>query len=327
MHNQLPFSMNSQLNNFPIVLEVNSPPKSLDKAAPDHKDDNSPWTLATKSLSEFLASLPRRLSELTKPVDPLHVVLDMDEMMVRSNIRTKKSYEETAFCLRPGLLEFLKELKRREYHVQVFTAGTEDYAKFILDRIEQELENEIKSEFGPEAVVFEKRFYRDSCERGVDEYSCGCFVKNLENIGFSSLDRVVLVDNNYDMFRKNLENGILVEDFYGAATDRCLDAVLEELKICEQLPDVRPYLKKRFRLSEVTSGSIEEEVTQLCRHTGNGVNDSGYWSHFDCFSEMSVRSNESEIVGMTITAIREKLQNRSQDSHTAIQQGTSSIPA
>ena len=91
---------------------------------------------------------------------------------------------------RPGLFEFLAELKQSNYDVRVFTAGERDYATPILDWIEQQVGQK----------VFNQRYFRDSC-------TPSSWAKDLAVLGLGSLGRVVLVDNNPRSFAVNPSNG------------------------------------------------------------------------------------------------------------------------
>lgn len=59
------------------------------------------------------------------------LVLDLDETLVHFVAKEKK------FKLRPGCLQFLKDMSEL-FEVVIFTAAAQDYANFILDYLEKE---------------------------------------------------------------------------------------------------------------------------------------------------------------------------------------------
>lgn len=60
------------------------------------------------------------------------LVLDLDETLIHFVSQEKK------FKLRPGCLNFLKEMSTF-YEIVIFTAAAQDYADFILNIIEKRL--------------------------------------------------------------------------------------------------------------------------------------------------------------------------------------------
>lgn len=59
------------------------------------------------------------------------LVLDLDETLVHFVAKEKK------FKLRPGCIQFLKDMSKI-FEVVIFTAAAQDYADFILNYIEKE---------------------------------------------------------------------------------------------------------------------------------------------------------------------------------------------
>jgi TFIIF-interacting CTD phosphatase-like protein len=90
------------------------------------------------------------------------LILDMDETMIAAKFSDKlpKNFIETFSFpfsgsnihvrLRPYLSDTLDKLKEM-YELVAWTAGVQDYADPILDRID------------PDNTIFKKRLYRDSC--------------------------------------------------------------------------------------------------------------------------------------------------------------------
>ena len=100
--------------------------------------------------------------ELGKKTKEKTLILDMDETMIAAKFAEKVTAKfKTTFefdfhganihvRLRPYLHDVLERLGQL-YELVAFTAGVQDYADPILDKID------------PEKTIFKKRLYRDSC--------------------------------------------------------------------------------------------------------------------------------------------------------------------
>eukprot|EP00951_Prasinocladus_malaysianus_P004317 scaffold30364_cov48-Prasinocladus_malaysianus.AAC.1 len=131
--------------------------------------------------------------------------------------------------IRPGLAEFLQELKQFA-EVVVFTAGTEEYAAPILRRMD------------PTGELFDAVLFRGSTVN-VDG------VPNVKDLSVleRSLATAVMVDNNPLAFIRQPENGIPALPFTGSPADRqLLGVLLPFLKDLSLLDDVRPILAEKY---------------------------------------------------------------------------------
>ncbi|GER26010.1 CTD small phosphatase-like protein [Striga asiatica] len=95
---------------------------------------------------------------------------------------------------RPFVDEFLSFLSRSSFEIVIFTAGIEEYASLVIDRLD------------PKGLI-SYRLYRDSC-REID----GRFVKDLESVG-RELDRAVIVDDNPCSYQLQPSNAVPVRPF------------------------------------------------------------------------------------------------------------------
>jgi len=200
---------------------------------------------------------------------PLTVVLDMDETLVHSKLELRgpqgnvmtihdpRQSEDRSRALqepdtphdfefaiplspvatgelvvrvhkRPGLDEFLEEASSF-CNLAVFTAGTEDYGKALLDLLDP-------------CGRMNLRLYRDSCSI-VD----GLFLKDLGKIK-GELSRMVLIDNSPASLLLQPDNAILVSSFYTDRHDNALYKLLPILRELHHMDDVRHYLVKEFAL-------------------------------------------------------------------------------
>lgn len=204
-----------------------------------------------------------------KARSPLTVVLDMDETLVHSRLELhcaegnvsindprqaedrSKSLEEPEvqhdfeFAIplspvashgelfvrvhkRPGLDAFLEEASSF-CNLAVFTAGTEDYARTLLDLLDP-------------CGRMNLRLFRDSCSI-VD----GLFLKDLNKVK-QELSRTVLIDNSPVSMLLQPDNAILVSSFYTDRNDNALYKLLPILRGLHHMDDIRPYLVQEFAL-------------------------------------------------------------------------------
>ena len=121
----------------------------------------------------------------------------ISEEAERSNLAKQKSRwmrvalpmgDSIKVMLRPGVDKFLRSLSRK-YEVIVYTAGLQDYARHILDRLD------------PDNKYFKHRLYRDSCAYIEKD---GLYVKNLSFLN-RDMKRIVLVDNSLALILAQLE--------------------------------------------------------------------------------------------------------------------------
>ena len=210
-------------------------PKNKDKNQKNHSIEKR--VIRSKVQSPFLKFPPKK--EYT-------LVLDLDETMISFKF-TKISLGIGKLHLRPGLEEFLEEIKKY-YEIIVFTSGTKDYADAILSIIEQK--NNSK--------YFDGLLYREHTILMGKKY-----IKDLSKLG-RDLSKTIIVDNLPHSFKLQRENGILINSFYGDNMD---DKALFELKrilinIYKDKKDVRDSI---FKYKE----DIIKNVTGIDEYVNN----------------------------------------------------------
>ncbi|KAI4331578.1 hypothetical protein MLD38_029755 [Melastoma candidum] len=134
---------------------------------------------------------------------------------------------------RPGLREFLRKVGEFATLI-LFTAGLEDYARPLVDRIDVD-------------KMISSRFYRPSTVS--TEYRE--HVKDLTCIS-KNLFRTVIVDNNPFSFLLQPLNGIPCVPFSAGQgqDDQLLEVLLPLLRQLSQEKDVRPALYEEFHMPE-----------------------------------------------------------------------------
>ncbi|KAJ0233660.1 hypothetical protein HA466_0280130 [Hirschfeldia incana] len=162
------------------------------------------------------------------------IILDLDETLVHSTtqmpgvrydfmvmVRMESEILPVFVVKRPGLTEFLERLGE-SFEVVVFTAGLEDYASQVLDKIDRK-------------GVITQRLYRDSC-REVN----GRYVKDLSMVvGKEDLGSVLIVDDNPSSYSLQPENGVPIKAFVDDLKDQELLKLVEFLEICCVYEDMR----------------------------------------------------------------------------------------
>jgi len=181
----------------------------------------------------------------------LTVVLDIDETLVHTEflpehiMLTPEKIEffnancnSQFFCVfvtgraalvrkRPFLREFLQEASKR-YELITFTAGSEEYANAVLDRLD------------PNGSIFRHRLFRQHC-------CANGLVKDLRILN-RNLQRTVMVDNSHFSFLFQLGNGIPIESFYDDSADKALIMLHDFLDALRNEEDVRSSLRSIFKL-------------------------------------------------------------------------------
>ena len=162
------------------------------------------------------------------PIKEYTLVLDLDETLISFKF-TEFNQGLGKLHLRPGLEEFLEEIKKY-FEIIVFTSGTKDYAEAILNIIEQK--NNSK--------YFDGLLFREHTTLIGKKY-----IKDLSKLG-RDLSKTIIVDNLPQSFKFQRENGILINSFYGYNMN---DRALFELKrilinIYKEKKDVRSSINK-----------------------------------------------------------------------------------
>ncbi|ORC92208.1 nuclear lim interactor-interacting factor [Trypanosoma theileri] len=125
------------------------------------------------------------VAPLTSEVKKYTVVLDLDETVVYAR--------EGPLYARAYLRELLRSIKD-DFEVIVWTAGEREYAKNILEEINED-------------CIIQHLIYRHKTWFSTDDYT-----KDLKKLG-RDINYVIIVENTPDCVRANPKNSIIVEDF------------------------------------------------------------------------------------------------------------------
>jgi len=183
--------------------------------------------------------LPKR----SRNTPPVCLALDLDETLVHCSIQPLEkaeltfgvmfnSQEYTVYVrMRPYLAKFLRQVSTW-FEIVVFTASQKVYADKLLNILD------------PKRRYIKHRIFRDSCVC-VD----GNYLKDLTVLG-RDLSKVAIVDNSVQAFGFQLNNGIPIESWFDDDNDQELLNLIPFLQKLKDTKDVRPLIKKTFRLEE-----------------------------------------------------------------------------
>ena len=119
----------------------------------------------------------------------------------------------------------------------MFTASQQVYAEKLLDILD------------PTGTLVSGRLYRDACVN-VD----GNYIKDLNIVG-RDLRHTLLVDNSPHAFGFQVDNGVPIESWFDDDSDTELLKLLPFLQSLLNVPDVRPVLRKQFRVHQLISNA------------------------------------------------------------------------
>ena len=182
------------------------------------------------------------------------LILDLDETIIYSqrkfNYKVRKTenrINKKKIILRPGLYEFLHEMKSL-FELIVFSSGTPDYVDPIIKIIEK---NE---------KYFDHILYRHHIT--LDEN--GNNIKNLDLIG-RDISKIIIIDDIPRYFSLHKQNGINIKPFCGnilsdTKTLKALSTILKQIRIdADESNDIRISLQKyKHLLYPTVINSIEE---------------------------------------------------------------------
>lgn len=102
-----------------------------------------------------------------------------------------------------NIFKYPQIIKKSRYELVIFTAGLQDYADYILDRLDTQ--NWISH-----------RLYRNHCD-----LQGNVFQKDLSKLG-RDLSKTLIVDNSAENFQLQPDNGIYIKSWYDDPEDKAL---------------------------------------------------------------------------------------------------------
>ena len=127
------------------------------------------------------------------------LVLDLDETLIHFE---ENPNGQSQFLIRPYAPQFIKKVSQY-YEVVIFTAALQEYADFILDRLDTQ-------------KCISYRLYRHHTNLEGNVYQ-----KDLSRIG-RDLAKTLIIDNNAENFQLQPDNGIYIKSWYNDPEDKAL---------------------------------------------------------------------------------------------------------
>ena len=127
--------------------------------------------------------------------------------------------------IRPQTPKFLEQCAKY-YELIIFTAAQQEYADWILDRLDTK-------------KTISHRLYRQHTD-----LKNHTNIKDLSKIG-RSMSKMIIIDNIADNFQLQTNNGIYIKSWYDDKDDTALTELFPLLKeiVVKKYPDVRKALK------------------------------------------------------------------------------------
>ncbi|CDW87250.1 nli interacting factor-like phosphatase family protein [Stylonychia lemnae] len=206
------------------------------------------------------------------------VFQDEESHLIDGNGKNQMMHQSGDMVLfRPHLHEFLEEVSQY-FEIVIFTAALQDYADYILDKID------------PNQDLIKYRLYRQHTNFREKD---GVYLKDLSRIG-RDLKRTIILDNVKENFQLQRENGVFIKTWLNDQEDTVLLDILPLLKqiVIEKVPDVRETLR-RYRDSVMRHIQLKKVIhidnkqllnNQLnethMRVTTPGITNNSYQSRF-----------------------------------------------
>jgi hypothetical protein len=226
-------------------------------------------------------------------MDKICIVFDIDETLLHympelGTIKTTYDLEQyileegDVVIFRPGLKEFIEYVKSKNGKILlgIWTYGTKWYAGKIVEKIEQKYNGGEK--------LFKFVYSREDMKPGMLDKELDFVIANNQLIGLTK-DNTFLIDNRPDNIyhAKNINNGIMVESFFGTEKNISVDMFKELTSVCESLlsdsriPDTH---KKDFKVHKEIycfGENFDDGLTPLTTKTLGGKYDRKNYRKYD----------------------------------------------
>jgi hypothetical protein len=146
-------------------------------------------------------------------MDKILIVLDIDGTLLHASFESEQYISTYKLHYRPGLLEFIK-LIQTHFEVAIWTAGSDDYAKFVCDRLFDNLDP-------PLFIWSHKRCTIRYVQTGLT-ISKAYIIKKLSKIKWN-INRILIVDNTPSTYMLNYGNAIPISTWKLDYNDDALD--------------------------------------------------------------------------------------------------------
>jgi hypothetical protein len=182
-------------------------------------------------------------------MDKICIVFDIDEtllhympepkiMTTTYDLERNILEEGDVVIFRPGLKEFIEYVKSKNGKILlgIWTYGTKGYAGKIVEKIEQKYNGGENDQKNDQKKLFKFVYSREDMKPGMLDKELDFVIANNQPIGLTK-DNTFLIDNRPDNIyhAKNINNGIMVESFFGTEKNISVDMFKELTTVCESL--------------------------------------------------------------------------------------------
>ena len=194
------------------------------------------------------------------------LVLDLDETLAhgqnipfaptKNQISLKckiNNIDTTIFVkIRPGVKEFLRKMNKI-YEIIIFTASIEEYAKPLINLIDQK-------------NICSYKLYREQCT-----FDKTTYIKDLKKLG-RDLKDVIIIDNSPNAYILNKENGIPITTWFDDEDDRELYNIVQILEFLSDVDDVRAFIPKFVIGDEISYLASSDIIKKFKNKNGKNNN-------------------------------------------------------
>ena len=194
------------------------------------------------------------------------LVLDLDETLAhgqnipfastKNQISLKckiNNIDTTIFVkIRPGVKEFLRKMNKI-YEIIIFTASIEEYAKPLINLIDQK-------------NICSYKLYREQCT-----FDKTTYIKDLKKLG-RDLKDVIIIDNSPNAYILNKENGIPITTWFDDEDDRELYNIVQILEFLSDVDDVRAFIPKFVIGDEISYLASSDIIKKFKNKNGKNSN-------------------------------------------------------
>jgi len=178
--------------------------------------------------------------------------------------------------IRPGVKEFLRKMNKI-YEIIIFTASIEEYAKPLINLIDQK-------------NICSYKLYREHCTLDKTTY-----IKDLKKLG-RDLKDVIIIDNSPNSYSLNKENGIPITTWFDDEDDRELYNIVQILEFLSDVDDVRVFIPKFVIGDEISYLASSDIIKKFKNKNGKNSNLSAINFHpfMNALNTSNITNNEEK---------------------------------